>query len=261
MNKPSIYILLPTEKAIIGCILDNGKGHLLGICTEPNYTSKTIKPFHLYILSSDEIKEGDWHYDSSDGKIKQWKGNLHSNRLTSKKIIATTNPELLDTLIESSYFDSFRSKSDIAPIDSVIKGEDGRTDLEYIISLHNGKGKEVDIEKLATDFAINDGMCEDFETGRRSFIGGYNKHLQDNADKKFTENQMKEFALGVRNNDIQTVAECFEDFKKHYNIEQPNSNTVMVEYEEFPLSGYFGNDGIRFIYKPKLEDGNICIVR
>lgn len=50
-----------------------------------------VQPHHLYFLSDEEIKEGDWHYDSSDGKIKQWKGNLYSNRLTSKKIIASTD--------------------------------------------------------------------------------------------------------------------------------------------------------------------------
>jgi hypothetical protein len=40
-----------------------------------------------YLLDVDEseIKDDVWHLDN--GVIKKWKGNLHSNRLTSKKII------------------------------------------------------------------------------------------------------------------------------------------------------------------------------
>lgn len=49
---------------------------------------------HLYIVSNYDIKEGDCHYDSSDNSVKQWRGNLHSNRLTSKKIEAATDESL-----------------------------------------------------------------------------------------------------------------------------------------------------------------------
>lgn len=53
-----------------------------------------VKNKHLYLLSDEEIKDGEWHYDSSDDSIKLWTGNLQSNRLTSKKIIGTTDDSL-----------------------------------------------------------------------------------------------------------------------------------------------------------------------
>jgi hypothetical protein len=40
---------------------------------------------YLLVVDESEIKDDDWHLDN--GVIKKWKGNLHSNRLTSKKII------------------------------------------------------------------------------------------------------------------------------------------------------------------------------
>ena len=43
----------------------------------------------IMVDESAEIKRDDWHIDK--GIIKQWYGNLYSNRLTSKKIIATIN--------------------------------------------------------------------------------------------------------------------------------------------------------------------------
>jgi hypothetical protein len=63
-------------------------------------------PSHLYVISEPKsesntdgstIQDGDWFYDSSDNSVKQWKGNLHSNRLTSKKIEATTDKSLILT--------------------------------------------------------------------------------------------------------------------------------------------------------------------
>jgi hypothetical protein len=43
----------------------------------------------VLVDESAKIKDVDWHIDN--GIVKQWKGNLHSNRLTSKKITATIN--------------------------------------------------------------------------------------------------------------------------------------------------------------------------
>ena len=40
---------------------------------------------YLLVVDESQIKDDDWHLDN--GVIKKWKGNLHSNRLTSKKII------------------------------------------------------------------------------------------------------------------------------------------------------------------------------
>jgi hypothetical protein len=50
-------------------------------------THQIIKTDNYLLVVDDksEIKDDVWHLDN--GVIKKWKGNLHSNRLTSKKII------------------------------------------------------------------------------------------------------------------------------------------------------------------------------
>ena len=93
-NKLS-YALLPVEKATIGCLLDNGNGYLLGVCTEPNYTSQQIKPFHLYLCSTLPIKEGDYYISCfNDMTIKKWKKNIEYS-FADKKIEFTTDPKLI----------------------------------------------------------------------------------------------------------------------------------------------------------------------
>jgi len=49
--------------------------------------------FHLYILSDDEIKEGDWYHNSIDNSIKQTSDWIYVS--TCKKIIATTDKSLI----------------------------------------------------------------------------------------------------------------------------------------------------------------------
>jgi hypothetical protein len=56
---------------------------------------------HLYFLSDEEIKEGDWFYDScfgvNNGIYKHLKGFINK---TSKKIIATTDNLLVPSIVE-----------------------------------------------------------------------------------------------------------------------------------------------------------------
>lgn len=51
---------------------------------------------HLYILSDEKIKEGDWYYDPFDSKIRKALSNIDSHSIFSncKKIIATTDDTL-----------------------------------------------------------------------------------------------------------------------------------------------------------------------
>ena len=58
-------------------------------------TEDSMLPQHLYILSDDEIKEGDWCYGLLKGNLKlfQYK-KKYGEMLTPKKIIATTDSSL-----------------------------------------------------------------------------------------------------------------------------------------------------------------------
>ncbi len=56
--------------------------------------SKNIKPQHLYIVSDNEIKEGDYAYDPDNKEIFKVKGSADYNCIGCKKIEATANDSL-----------------------------------------------------------------------------------------------------------------------------------------------------------------------
>lgn len=114
--------MLPTEKATKGCIL---KDMVIGGFRVNNdkdgyqYNPKNFIPQHLYILSDEEIKAGDWTITNlkDDNYLEDWyvlnqvseiegdnvyfKGSgIPFSLLTVKKIIATTDPELTFTAKE-----------------------------------------------------------------------------------------------------------------------------------------------------------------
>ena len=103
MKKEIKVVMLPTEKAAS----DISKGNKTGILnyhkffrgTDGIYTNHTYQ--HLYFLSDEEIKEGDWKYQKALKKVVQHDGNYY-NPQVEKKIIATTNEDLLiETWYES----------------------------------------------------------------------------------------------------------------------------------------------------------------
>lgn len=102
--KRSQLVMLPSnEKATRGELYFTVEGRL-AICYSTYETVGEITQ-HLYFLSDDEIKEGDWCYDENTkeiGKFKGWSKYTHLNAAIKifnkpKKVIATTNTSLLIT--------------------------------------------------------------------------------------------------------------------------------------------------------------------
>jgi len=100
MYKQHNIVMLPTNEASI--IVKNTMSiHIqseskLYLRQEPelvNPKSKSTANQHLYILSDDEIKEGDWYHNSIDNSIKQASDWIYVS--TCKKIIATTDTSLI----------------------------------------------------------------------------------------------------------------------------------------------------------------------
>lgn len=97
MKKKCKVVMLPTEKASTitthssnGCLYITGSKPRLA-----NFVSLTNQ--HLYLISDDEIKEGDWFYNEMN-KIVVKATNRYSemkNPIPHKKVIASTD-ELLD---------------------------------------------------------------------------------------------------------------------------------------------------------------------
>lgn len=92
-------ILLPTEKATWpNCIWLGRTSGRLRLDKSYNDKPKSIPPIdnsmlpqHLYFFSDEEIKEGDYHYNSDNNTIAQAKISLG---IKAPKVIATTDSEL-----------------------------------------------------------------------------------------------------------------------------------------------------------------------
>jgi hypothetical protein len=101
-------VMLPTNEKAQNCLVGYNDGSLL-FQYKPNYyyTQEYLKSiqslaYHLYILSDDEIKDGDWFW--GEGMLKPEQAKVFESNLVNgfiksacKKIIATTDYNLLYT--------------------------------------------------------------------------------------------------------------------------------------------------------------------
>lgn len=99
------------------------------------------KPQHLYILSDDEIKEGDWYFSGNrftNDNLSKFKVGISSTEFykeqSIKKIIATTNPDLIKEgipSIDGKFIKEYCNK----PVDEVNVVYDKHSVKEFIDSL------------------------------------------------------------------------------------------------------------------------------
>lgn len=240
------YILLPTDKASHITLSDND---VLEYWKIPHGGVEKMKPVYIYILSSDDINHGDYFYSSVLNKIMQSAIDKYEADGCSK-IIATTNPELHIKLRPKTK-DDWHNDDFINDVPKILQ-----SDIEYIISLHNGKGKKVDVKQLASDSMPD-------EAGYRGFIEGFNKCSELNADKKFTEKDiMMAILFGFDQHKEHGCIESPEQriFFTSIGINKPKRDTVMVEYEKVEWLMNI-NPTLVGTSQPKLKDGCITIIK
>ncbi len=118
-------IMLPTDK---GIIVEKNITNELKLSSLNN--PLLWIPQHLYIISDDEIKEGDWYFDGTDFIHKKSKHNntLVAGNKQAKKVIATTDTSLL--------IDTYINQGDTVKGDLIIKrSSDYTTGLKGRINL------------------------------------------------------------------------------------------------------------------------------
>lgn len=163
--KRTKVVMLPTnEKAEIGFLTQKGKerGHLVHF-DRPMPIILDSENQHLYFLSDDEIKVGDWCYDEYNKVI--FKNNSIGTPGASKKIIATTDrleipyqfdkwsiiPQPSEGFIQK-FVDSYNSGDSIteADVEYISNLEQiGSEDDEYFEKLKiNPKDNTITIKKL-----------------------------------------------------------------------------------------------------------------
>lgn len=276
MKKECQFVILPTDKSEIFLKADK-LVYFPSRCLHTKDDDNKIYPHHIYILSDAEIKDGDWiivptsdgktEFDWSDCKPEKSKHVYASNKFVWK-IIASTDPELHYT------------KNRLPGVTTYDKNilKISQSDIEYIISLYNGKGKEIDVKKIkqfAKDECIKyskdiQSQAEKFQAQidyEYGFLKGYNQCLQDNADKKFTLEDIKrawEHGAYIQETDCFNT-NAYDKFIESLTKEQPKKDTVMVEYEVDPewLLDHppFSAPYPPAVKIPKTKDGYIVIVK
>lgn len=97
MLKKCQIVMLPINEKAENCLVMEYNGDLYftkQLLTESYRKEARIATYHLYILSDEEIKEGDWYLLVPEDQVKQAKINIAPHR-DFKKIIATTDSSLL----------------------------------------------------------------------------------------------------------------------------------------------------------------------
>lgn len=101
---------------------------------------------HLYFISNDEIKEGDWYYDTNHNAI----GKYDSSAQIGKKIVATTDKSLNDNIKP-------QNREFVKALNSIIPEIPESFIQAYIKSYNDGKAiEEVDLEM---DISNCKGLC------------------------------------------------------------------------------------------------------
>lgn len=288
MKKNCQYVIAPTADPIREgrSILRLPDGKLM---IHPNHgmALDEISHVHIYILSDDEPKVGDWVYDSIPDEDeysmfqvdsivkasgicrskKSWlpKTQEFTTTLDScRRIIATTNMNLM---VEYDFNAGHSGATcDVRSFHSLPSIT--TSDLEYIVSLHNGKGKmkKADVEKLADDYRTrHPGGNSDIML---AFEDGYRKCMQDNSGK-FDE--LIGWIDNVKHGEQPDVRYAFDQFKKQIQSireVQQKIDMVAVECENICIQTgmpcgmpCFGDCDKISVKRPKFNNGSIVIVR
>lgn len=98
-KKRELYII-PTHDKYYHDIKIGDNGVMFSeaeVGSEKYINNEPVKHYHIYITSNEEIKKGNWYYDTFDRKIRQALSDITEDSAffkSAKRIIATTNKTL-----------------------------------------------------------------------------------------------------------------------------------------------------------------------
>lgn len=197
---------------------------------------------HIYITCDEEIKEGDWFFDSIKGVnygiYKHVKGFINK---TSKKIILTTDPQLIADgvqaiddeflewfvknltceKVEVEKLDTFKKTNEVY-VDEIAGGNYYEIIKNYKITIPQEEPKKETVEEAAENMWLD--PIKNL-TSKMSFIEGA-KWQQEQDKKMYSEEEVLEIlehhtsylqtfiSQYVDRNDMEENEEWFEQFKK-----------------------------------------------
>ena len=118
---------------------------------------------HLYFTSDEEIKEGDWCYDSLRGCIWQKSDKITCNGEIYKKIIATTDPKLETAIscpdgIEGCMVAHYQRHPNIPQsfVESYVKNPVDKVELEY----DEWVDQDTELKLVNNEVVVSDGFIK-----------------------------------------------------------------------------------------------------
>ena len=139
-------------------------------------TLKKLTNDHYIIVDDSKINNGDVHFDFDKNEIDIWEGNLHSNRFKCKKITHSTQP--LESMNHGNYSSNVYldiEKLSLQEVKELIGEVDVEKNMWYERNVKN---------PYPSDSPSHTGFKKGFELG-------YNQALEDNKDKKYTEEDLR----------------------------------------------------------------------
>ena len=153
MKKTHKVVMLPTEKASRIHLANNKLIYGKELFTD----GLTGRNQHLYIISDDEIKEGDWYYSPETKQV--YNQSNHETSLPCKKIVATTDTSLKVTDLISDKYAVYVPQIPESFIQAYIKAyNEGKpiteVDLEMDCDHNQMPNKVIDIIKTRPDNTV-----------------------------------------------------------------------------------------------------------
>jgi hypothetical protein len=224
-------------------VLDTVNKNLF-LTTTKDFGTKIMQFQNIYITNDEEIKDGDWHLNIVTNKISKYNiGLLNPNRSSYKKIILTTDPDLIADgvqAIDDEFIEWFvkNPSCEWVEIQCRYNFYAGQDLIHYKIIIPQEEPKQETLEGAAEKYARM--QCEDLYdneglTGSNwgwetslDFINGaksnaakdhWFKIFKEQAKNKFSEEDMIAFGWFCREKSL-TMVELLIDKFKNQNNEQ-----------------------------------------
>jgi len=179
--------LIPTDKPSRLHLGNSG----LVLC-DLNFSKNTINGQHIYITSDEEIKERDWVFNFEYDYIVQYDSKKHDDKFWYKKIILTTDQDLIQNgiqTIDDTFLEWFVKNPSCEFVDQRLIWNADKLTSTYKIIIPQEEPKQETIEEAA------ERNCESAMYPYKDIEKlMFKKGAEWQADRMYSKEDMKQFA-------------------------------------------------------------------
>jgi hypothetical protein len=184
--------------------------------TQTMGSQNTLNPLNIYITSDEEIKEGDWVYDSEQNYIRKLMFKWNETDF-DKKIILTTDPDLIADGVQAidneflEWFVENPSCENVEIITTIVSNESTyKTNIRFE-SWRKEESKQETLEEAAELATNNPDLTWENKYAKEKFIEG----AKFQAERMYSDMQeYAEFCIECDRKEMPLL--LVEDWYKHY---------------------------------------------